>query len=276
MWSRGDVALPLRESLEKRGHRVWSPTLPGHHRTTSVDVAQLSLRDYADAIGGLIDSNTFAQPPVIVGHSMGGLIAQMVAAERETGPVVLLNSAGPAGVNHILPPAVLTNAQTLIKPAFWRRSHILSWQAARYGLLNEVDLPKAREIYENLTPESGTALGELVFWFLDPNRTSTIRTKNLRAPILIVSGGRDRITSAPIARALAKCYPQAESQIYPHHGHWIFEEAGRDTTFSRIADWIERTGSPTTQAHHGILRMVSPSAEAQRLSIPEKTGQRIF
>tara|TARA_R110002096_G_scaffold242836_7_gene434698 strand:- start:3171 stop:4001 length:831 start_codon:yes stop_codon:yes gene_type:complete len=255
MWSRGEAAKPLRQHLESRGHRVHCPTLPGHKAGSTTQVDQLSLQDYADTICGFIDSKSFETPPVLIGHSMGGLITQMVASRLEINSMVLLNSAGPAGVNHILPTAVATTIGILLKPFFWKRSQKPGWKAVRFGILNEVEITRAREIYQNFVPESGRAFGELVFWFLDPNRTTTLPIPGPRISTLIISGGRDRITSPPVARALAKVYPHADVQTYPDHGHWIFEEPGREEVFQKMLEWIEfREDSSHTHLHHGVTK----------------------
>ncbi|MEM9283065.1 MAG: alpha/beta hydrolase [Verrucomicrobiota bacterium] len=252
MWSTGEVAAPLQTFLQDRGFRLHCPTLPGHRQASSTSVDRLSIRDYFDAISGYIDSKEFAVPPILIGHSMGGLIAQMIASRRECGPVVLLNSAGPAGINHIYPTAVQTTLRILLKPLFWKRAHQPNWAAARFGLVNQVSEESARQVFEALRPESGRAFGELVFWFFDPNKTTRLPFAS-QVPMLIVSGGKDRITPPPVAHSLARLYPQADLATFPENAHWIFEEPGREKVFGHILKWIERFHMQTnSEAHHAV------------------------
>ncbi len=184
---------------------------------------------------------------------MGGLIAQMIASQRECGPIVLLASAGPAGVNHICYGSFRTTWRILLTPFFWKKSHKPDWESARYGLLNCVEEDRARELWESFRPESGRALGELVFWFCDFTRTSRLPFRP-RVPTLIISGNKDVITPPPVARALKKLYPHAELAEFPENGHWMIEEPGRQKIFERIASWIDGFAKPERKrsAHHGL------------------------
>src|SRR5690606_38897160 len=157
-----------------------------------------------------LDESEFDGPPVLAGHSMGGLVAQMVAARRNVGGLVLLNSAGPRGVNHIYPSAVLATLTVLARPFFWKRTNRPAFPVARFGLLNRVPYEVAREIHASLVPESGRCFFELVFWFLDRNRTTEIDFGKIDAPVLVVSSGKDRIVHPRIGTALHRRYRNSE------------------------------------------------------------------
>ena len=101
MWCRGEhldaVATPLREA----GFRVHQPTLPFHDQSDREDMREAlgraSLLDYADYCQGVIHQLKFAEPPILIGHSMGGLIAQMLAARMPVQALMLFTPAPPAG-----------------------------------------------------------------------------------------------------------------------------------------------------------------------------------
>ncbi len=71
-----DKVVPL---LEKRGHRVLTPDLPGHGRDKT-PIPQVSLQAYADRVCQVLDAQ--AEPVVLVGHSMGGLVITQAAEQR--------------------------------------------------------------------------------------------------------------------------------------------------------------------------------------------------
>ena len=80
-WGRGEQLAAARAAFEERGYTAHTPTLR-HHELPShegaMKVASLSLRDYTDDLVAFV--NSLDSPPLLVGHSMGGLLAQLVAA----------------------------------------------------------------------------------------------------------------------------------------------------------------------------------------------------
>jgi pimeloyl-ACP methyl ester carboxylesterase len=80
-WSRGKQLAAARAAFEERGYTAHTPTLRHHELPAhegALKVASLSLRDYADDLVAFV--NSLDSPPLLIGHSMGGLVAQLVAA----------------------------------------------------------------------------------------------------------------------------------------------------------------------------------------------------
>jgi len=102
----------------------------------------------------------------------------------------------------------------------------------------------------------------MVFWFLDRKQASRIR-RPIEAPILIVSGGMDRIVRPRVARALLRRYPLASFRFFPASGHWLFHEIGQRRVFDEVGDWIETLGERfhllggEPRGHHQPHRAVS-------------------
>ncbi len=243
MWGHAGIVEGLQAKLAACGYRVLVPELPGHSREKpDLTPAQgcRSLADYADSVAATIDSVNLDQPPILIGHSMGGLITQMVAATHSTGPLVLLNSAQPRGINIITPSSARATLNILLSPAFWRKPHLPSYRRARYGLLNRMPEAKARRIHKTLIPESGRAYAELVFWFLDSRRVTRIDPQKVTVPILAVTGSDDRIIPPRVTRQIAKFYPSATFVCYPGHAHWLFDEPGSDKIIADIDRWLKQ------------------------------------
>ena len=279
MWSHHQVAAPLRRHLENVGHCVFAPELPAHDRRDpdqAKKVARLSTNDYVTFLTDLIEKEEFSEPPVLIGHSMGGLLAQMVASRIDVAGLCLLNSAAPAGTNHIYPSPSWFFRRTLGRFRFWAKPHKPSLQEARWGLMNRTDFDVARDfditrdydiasaVHETLVAESGRAFFELVFWWLDLRRTTRIELPNV--PTFIVSSGMDRVVHPRVARSLQKRYPHAEFQSFPENGHWIFHEAGAERIYEAIEIWLSASfgtpGSWINEWHHspgGISESDSPS-----------------
>ncbi len=85
------------------GWDVWAVNLRGHHGSRPVaDLGRVSVRDYVADVAALLDA---MGPAVIIGHSMGGLIAQMAATRAGVRAAVFLTSAAPRGIVVLRAPA---------------------------------------------------------------------------------------------------------------------------------------------------------------------------
>ena len=276
MWSHPGALEPLRAFLKNCGYRVHVPVLPGHDPDQPWDrkqLARLSVDDLEESVHDFIDGKNFGSPPVLIGHSMGGLVAQMVAANRSIAKLVLLNSAGPRGVNHFYPVATLTTAAVLLQPWFWARTNRLPFLFARFGLLNRIPLERAREVYRSLLAESGRCFFEIVFWFLDKTGATRVDVEKVDAPILIVSGGRDRIIRPAVSKALKRIYPAAEAIHFPRNGHWLAHEAGSHMVFRELVEWLDADSvgsiSKFEDQHHelpGLPTLSSPQIPQKQFS----------
>lgn len=102
MWSTGETLSELRRAFEAQGYNVEPLCLPEHKKKAGYSkadknrLAQTSLQQYVDFIVAKV--RTYKVPPILVGHSMGGLLAQLVAARVPVNKLVLLSSAAPGGL----------------------------------------------------------------------------------------------------------------------------------------------------------------------------------
>ena len=98
-WSNGDLFGDARREFEARGYTVHTPTLRYHDLPRddgAAKIGPLSVRDYADDVSALVES--LDSPPLVVGHSLGGLIAQLVAAQTRHAGLVAATPAPAAGI----------------------------------------------------------------------------------------------------------------------------------------------------------------------------------
>ncbi|HQW28243.1 MAG TPA: alpha/beta fold hydrolase [Verrucomicrobiales bacterium] len=205
MWSHPGAVKPLKEALERNGHQVILATLPGQNAEQPFNPAESGRSSWADrvaAVNSVIDGLPPASLPLLIGESTGGLIAQIVASQRKTGPLVLLNSPAPESMLRCLPFLLFS----FLKQIFGRSSQ---------RAFREMNFPTFRR--EN----------------------TGIDASRVTAPMLIVSGAKDWIVPRSASLSLFRLYPQADYQRFAMSGHWIFEEESSERIFRDIADWIE-------------------------------------
>jgi pimeloyl-ACP methyl ester carboxylesterase len=127
-WSRGKQLAAARAAFEERGYTAHAPTLRHHElpaQEGAMKIASLSLRDYTDDLVALV--NSLDSPPLLVGHSLGGLVAQLVAAHTRQAGLVAACPAPAAGIVAITPTSVRAFLPHLLRP----RSSTKPWRPRR-------------------------------------------------------------------------------------------------------------------------------------------------
>lgn len=242
MWTTGHCFDRLRAHFEARGHRVLTPTLPFHDIAPDdpppPGIGTASLIDYADALEEEILA--FDRDAILIGHSMGGFLAQKLAARGLGSALVCLAPAPSAGMFPLLPGPTKIFLRTIRRIDFWRQPIKGRWEVARWGIFNAgVPEEEARREFARQVWESGRVLFEFSCWYLDGDRAAAVNRDRIRMPVLIVIGSQDRITPVPWARSAARRFEgRARYQEYPAFGHWLIGEPALPTVIRRIERFL--------------------------------------
>ncbi len=229
------------DSFAAKGFACHAPAYRFHDQATSDAQTQalvgVSIADYVEDIAQSI--NALGQKPVLVGHSLGGVVAQKLAARDLAAAVVLLNSSV---VHGALP---TTDAERALGKAlmasgpFWERTLLPDFETmATYGLNR---LPKAtqRAVFDRLRPESGRVLFELFFWMFDTNLTTNIDFAAVKCPLLFISGTDDRAVPPSTARWVAAQYgDRAAFHPAESRGHYLMLEPGWEAIAATCMAWV--------------------------------------
>lgn len=242
MWSRPQVWENFRHFFEARGYRVLTPTLRHHDiepwMRPDPALATTSLVDYADDLETEIVR--LDEKPFVIGHSMGGTLAQMLAARGLIGGATLLATAHCAPVFALPPSLVTIFLREIMLTPFWRRTFLPSYKAMRGLVLNGLNESDARNLYASLIAESGRSFFELAFWYLDRRRAALIDPARVACPLLLLTGVDDRLTPLSTARRTAEHYGRkARLEALSGHAHWLPGEPGWERIAERTARFFE-------------------------------------
>ena len=141
--------------------------------------------------------------PALIGHSTGGLLAQMLAGRGLSAVTVAIDPGVFRGVLP-LPVSVLRGVGPfLVDPRTRRRAITLTFDQFRYGWANALDEQEARELYERChVAGSGIALVQMGNANLNPWTEARVDTRNPdRGPLLIIDGEQDHTVPWAIAKA---------------------------------------------------------------------------
>ena len=144
--------------------------------------------------------------PAVVGHSFGGLLAQILAGRGLSVATVAVDPAPFRGVLP-LPISALKSAWPVLgNPANRNRAVPLTYEQFRYGFANAVSETEAKELYDTFAvPASGAPLFQAATANLNPWTEAKVDTENAdRGPLLIVSGEKDHTVPWAIANASFK------------------------------------------------------------------------
>jgi alpha-beta hydrolase superfamily lysophospholipase len=237
---------PWQEFFAERGWPAYAVSLRG--RGTSrpeTPPGSISLRDFVDdalAAAAFLAGRHDAKP-VVVGHSMGGLIAQAVAEAGAAEAIALLCSAPPKGINPLSLP-VAWRMLPRVGALLASRPVTMTLEDDSALALNRIPPGQRAAIHAQMVPESGRIARELALGGL------RIDARRVGCPVISVTAGEDRFVPPRIGRQIAQKY-HAPHWHYAEHAHFLVAEPG----WERIAGDVERW------AAHVTLRALQPARD---------------
>lgn len=230
-FSHGGLLSPWVEYFGAAGYRCQAPSLPGRLPTDPDTLRTLTMPDYLDPL--LRTCAAMDEPPIVIGHSMGGLLGQQLAASTPCSALVLLASA-PPGVLWAQPRA-LPHLAKLMPRILAGRPFRPSASTLNAVVFNDLPDAEAKALGEQLVPDSGRVFRSMIFGLNRVPRTA------VQCPVLCLSGGADRNVSARISRSISSRYG-ATHHVFPRRGHWLIAPSGVDEVASVVLRWLQDLG----------------------------------
>jgi pimeloyl-ACP methyl ester carboxylesterase len=242
MWGSANVWQKYVSRFEAQGYETRAITLR-HHEVTIDQPApdgaeKIGLADHVDDILEIV--KTYEVPPVLIGHSMGGLLVQLAAAKSDNVHAVIgVCPAPPAGVFALKLSAIRLFSDILFTPMFWKKAIKISYDKARYGFFHNISEAEAREYYKDLRWDSGKAVTQIAFWIFDKTKASKLNETAMHCPVLLLSGEIDRTVVASVVAASAKRYKGGcDYEELPGHSHWPLVEQGWEKVADKCIGWL--------------------------------------
>lgn len=229
----------FREPFEKAGFETHAPNLPHHERGADLEqLAQCGLKDYAEAL--VLYARELRAPPVLVGHSLGGLVVQLAAAKMDVAGLILLAPSAPWGVMPTTLDEHGNNFGLSLLGDYWRRSIPPDYRVARGTTLDRLTREDARRAFARFVPESGRAIREAVQWWSDSSMSAQAPVYRIAAPVLGLAGGKDRVNPASTVRRVIGRFPngQAHFHEFPEMSHWLVGEPEAADVANFALDWM--------------------------------------
>ncbi|GAA5315373.1 MAG: hypothetical protein AseanaTS_05780 [Candidatus Pelagadaptatus aseana] len=241
MWGGGWIWEPLKNHLQEQGYHCIAPTLRYHDispsDTPDPRLGNTSLADYVEDLCQLIA--TLDEKPIAIGHSMGGMIVQLLAQKGVLAGMILCAPAPPSDIPALSWGGIKSFAGLIRQWGFWRKPHRPSFASMVYSSLQLIPQEQRQHYYDQVVYDSGRAVVEIALPFLDRNHTTRVDEANVTCPALVLAGGRDCLIPLKAIGKVAKKYG-ADFNVLEDQTHWLVIETGWQQAAAMIEKWLAK------------------------------------
>jgi len=232
--------------FESKGYKTIAPAWPFKDGTAEelrkrqpddVDLAALTLYELVDHYAAIAMS--LPEKPIIIGHSLGGLMTQILVNRGLAAAAVAIHPVPPLGVFPYEFSFLKAGWKSLGLFTSLKKTYLMSFKDWQYAFVNQQPLGEQKAAYEALTiPESKTvARGGL-------SPAAKIDFNKDHAPLLITSGSIDNIIPPHLNKRNFQKYKQNGSVLeykeFPGRNHHVLGQPGWENDANYILDWISK------------------------------------
>jgi non-heme chloroperoxidase len=255
LWLHATSWTPWLELFAARGYDPIAPGWPGDAATaeaTRADpeaVAGFGVGDVTDHYSEIISG--LSSPPVVIGHSFGGLIAQRLHGMGFTRACVVISPAQFRGILG-LPLAQLQSAWPVLShPGLRRKTWSHTPDSFARAFANAVPRAESDQLLATHgIPSPARPLFQAGLANLTPHSEASVDTKRERGPLLLIAGGEDRTVPEATVRAAYKIQQRnrgvTELVTFPDRGHSMGADSGWSEIAGTALDFLTRHGVGTT------------------------------
>jgi pimeloyl-ACP methyl ester carboxylesterase len=270
------------ERYSRRGYRVLAPAWPGIEgdietvRRDPSAYERLGVTEIADHYDRTI--RRLDRPPIIMGHSFGGLITQILLDRGLGAAGVAIDPAPIRGILALPLSAIRVAWAALRNPANNHRSVALTPQQFHYAFTNTLSDRESTPVFERYAvPGPGRPLFQAAFANFTPRAATRVNVRNSdRAPLLLIAGGRDHTVPASVTRSNFRLYRHSkaitEYQEFPERSHFTLGEDGWEEVADYALNWAVTNAATRARAEAAVAapRRDVPSRE------PDGAGRAEF
>ena len=247
----------FRSLYEAAGYQVLTPTWPGESgeveelRRDASAFAGVGVQEIADHHEKFL--RTLDEPPILMGHSFGGLIVQILLDRGLGAAGVAIDPAPPKGILRLPLPALRSANAILSNPFNVGRTVMLTFEQFVYGFANVMSERDARAAYERYAvPGPGRPVFQVALANLNPWSTATrVDFRNAdRAPLLLIGGSEDHQVPISLVRDQYKKHARSEAgtdfKEFPNRSHLICGQEGWQEVAQYALSWARTKVVQTT------------------------------
>jgi non-heme chloroperoxidase len=250
LWIHTSSWQPWMNFFQQQGYETYNPSWPGDSATVAEcranpqAIANRGVTEVADSYAAVIAS--LPQPPIVIGHSFGGLIAQIILGRGIAAAGIAIDPAPIKGVWQLPFSALKASFPVLGNPFNLKKAVSLTFNQFRYGFANAVPKEEARDLYERWTiPAPARPLFQAATASFAGSSTKVNTGNTTRGPLLITGGEKDHIAPPVLGKASLKKYNSSvstEFKLFEDRGHSLVCDHGWREVAEYSASWLNKNG----------------------------------
>jgi pimeloyl-ACP methyl ester carboxylesterase len=231
--------------FQNEGYHCLAPAWPHkdqpaeelRNRPSDDPIASNTIRSVTDSFISVIAS--MKEQPIIIGHSVGGLIAQLLLQRELVKAAVAVHSFPPAGIDSFKLSCVKALWEATALFSSRKRSYMMSFASWRFAVASNMSYQQQKELYyKYAVPESKTIIREAL------RSGSSIDYRRSHRPLLFTSGGADVLTPASLNYRNYKMYTASHSITdyveFNDHNHLPFENELFKKEAECVLHWLRK------------------------------------
>jgi pimeloyl-ACP methyl ester carboxylesterase len=252
LWLHAESWKNWVEFFRARGYNAITASWPGDAETTEATrknpaaVAGYGVHEIADHIAAQLKA--LAGRPILIGHSLGGLLVQNLLGRDLAAAAIAIDPAPIKGAPELPLPALKSAFPVLRNPFNFGRAVSLTERQFRYAFANAVPEQEARELYAKFAmPAPGRPLFQAATASFSPNPATRVNLENAsRGPLLLISGTQDHTVPPVLVRSTLRAYRQSpavtEIHEFASRGHSLTIDSGWRELAEYSLTWLQGKG----------------------------------
>jgi pimeloyl-ACP methyl ester carboxylesterase len=236
--------------FNQHGYQTLNPGWPGDSSTVAdcrshaKDIANRGVTEIADSYAKIFTE--LNEPPIVIGHSFGGLIMQVLLGRGIASAGIAIDPAPMKGVWQLPFSALRASLPVLGNPFNFKKAVSLNFAQFRYGFANAVPEDEARQLYDQWTiPAPARPLFQAATASFAGSETEVNTANKSRGPLLITGGEKDHIAPPILGKASLKKYNSAvktDFKLFEGRGHSLIIDHGWREVAEYSLHWLGENG----------------------------------
>ena len=250
LWIHSSSWQPWMDFFNEQGYKTLNPGWPGDSltvagcRANAQSIANRGVEEIVESYTKMIA--TLPEPPIVIGHSFGGLIAQILLCRGLASGCIAIDPAPIKGVWQLPFSALKASLPVLGNPFNVKKAKSLTYEQFRYGFANAVSENEAKELYELWTiPAPCRPIFQAATASFAGTQTKVNTQNKTRGPLLITGGEKDNQAPPILGKASIKKYNSAvvsDFKLFEGRGHSLIVDSGWKEIAEYAFTWLKKNG----------------------------------